>query len=382
MGILNEKGYDSSSYATKRENFVTVFKTAFGNTIRTEEESAQGQIIDYTVAEIDNEDKIGLSFFNQLNYRNAQGVLLSAIAVTKGQPRKNGTQAVITCNFTSSSTTYTITAGSQFRDTSTNFIFENTSPINISNLSQSAQLVAKNNGATRLIPTNTLEAQGYYPNLTNIAITSIQDGTDDETDNQLIARLDNATSETGINDVDAIFDRLINLPNVTRAVVLENDTDATVDGRPPHSIEVIVLGGLDDDIAKVIFNTKASGTPTAGDIEVVVFDIQQFPRIIRFRRPTLVPMYARIRITARQGRPITANTVDLRQKTLEYINNLRIGFDVSRTPIFGIWGDGDFDIVQISLSTDGTVFVDTNIDIATRDFAFVDDLNQIILENV
>jgi hypothetical protein len=74
--------------------------------------------------------------------------------------------------------------------------------------------------------------------------------------------------------------------------------------------------------------------------------------------------------------------VDLRQKTLEYINNLRIGFDVSRTPIFGIWGDGDFDIVQISLSTDGTVFVDTNIDIATRDFAFVDDLNQIILENV
>jgi hypothetical protein len=93
-------------------------------------------------------------------------------------------------------------------------------------------------------------------------------------------------------------------------------------------------------------------------------------------------MYARIRITPRQGRPITANTLDLRQKTLEYINGLRIGFDVSRTPIFGIWGDGDFDIAQISLSTDGTVFVDTNIDIGTREFAFVDDVNQIILENV
>ena len=202
------------------------------------------------------------------------------------------------------------------------------------------------------------------------------------TDDELIARLSAADSETGINDVNAIFDRLSNLLNVTRVTVLENDTDATVDGVPAHGIEAIVLGGLDDDIAKVIFDTKASGTPTAGDVDVVVYDKQGFPRIIKFTRPTLISLYARISITPRQGRPITANTSSLRQQTLNYINKLNIGFDVSRTPIFGIWGDGDFDIVQISLSTDGVIWVDANITIGTRDYAFVAGLNQIILENV
>lgn len=382
MGILNQNGYDSSTYAAKREQLVVVFKDAFGQDVRTDEESAQGQLIDYVTSLVNNEDKIGLAFFNQLNYRNANGALLSAIAITKGQPRNSGTQAVITCNFTSSSTPYSITTGSLFRDTANNFIFENDSAINITTSPQSAQLVAQNNGITGLIITDTLEAQGYYPNLTNIAITAIQDGTDDETDDELIARLSAADSETGINDVNAIFDRLSNLLNVTRVTVLENDTAATVDGVPPHGIEAIVLGGLDDDIAKVIFDTKASGTPTAGNIDVTVFDKQGFPRIIKFRRPTLITLYARIRITPRQGRPITANTLDLRQQTLDYINKLNIGFNVSRTPIFGIWGDGDFDIVEISLSTDGLTWVNTNIAIGTREYAFVDNLNQIILENV
>lgn len=382
MGTLNEKGYESSSYAEIRQELVDVFKAAFGNDIRTDEESAQGQIIDFYTALMVNEDKIGLSFFNQLNYRNAEGVLLSMIAITKGQPRRSGTKAVITCEFTSTSTPYSIIVDSLFKDTVNDFEFVNDALIDITSLTQSAQLIGNSTGRTNLIITNTLEAQGYYPNLTNIEITAIQDGTDDETDAELIARLSESDSESGINDVEAIVDRLNRLDDTSRVVVLENDTAAEVDGIPAHGIEALVLGGLDQDIAEVIFNTKASGTPTSGSEEVTVVDSQGFSRIIRFSRPNLIPIYVRVRITSRDGNIISGNFEDLRQSTLEYVNQLNTGQDVSRTPISAIWGTGTFDVSQISLSEDGVSYVDMNIAIGTREYAFVDNINQIIVENV
>lgn len=382
MGTLNEKGYESSPYSEKRQELVDVFKAAFGNDIRTDEESAQGQIIDYFTSLMDNEDKIGLSFFNQLNYRNATGALLSMIAITKGQPRRSGTKAVITCDFTSTSTPYTITTDSLFKDTINDLEFINSSLINISSLSQSEQLIASNNGKTGLIITNTLEAQSYYPALTNIEITAIQDGTDDESDQELILRLSASDSESGINDVEAIVDRLNRLDDTSRVAVIENDTDTISDGVSAHGIEALVLGGLDQDIAETIFNTKASGTTTSGNTDVEVIDSQGFPRAISFGRPSLVNIFVRIRITSRNGAPISGNFEELRQDTMDYVNQLNIGQDVSITPISAIWGTGSFDINQISLSTDGVSYVDTNIVIATREYAFVDNLNQIIVENV
>lgn len=382
MGTLNAQGYESSTYAEKRQELVDVFKAAFGNDIRTDEESAQGQIIDFYTALMDNEDKIGLSFFNQLNYRNAEGVLLSMIAITKGQPRRSGTKAVITCDFTSTATPYTITVDSLFKDTVNDFEFVNDTAIDITSLTQSAQLIGNSTGRTNLIITNTLEAQGYYPNLTNIAITAIQDGTDDETDAELIARLSESDSESGINDVEAIVDRLNRLDDTSRVVVLENDTGAEVDGVPAHGVEALVLGGLDQDIAEVIFNTKASGTPTSGSVPVEVVDSQGFSRIINFGRPTLMPIYVRIRITSRNGNPIAGNFEGLTQATMDYVNQLNTGQDVSRTPISAIWGTGTFDISQISLSSNGITYVDSNIAIGTREYAFVDSINQIIVENV
>lgn len=382
MGTLNENGYQVTTLAEKRTAMVTVFRAAFGDTIRTDSESAQGQIIDYFVGLVDNEDKVGLAFFNQQNYRLATGLSLSLIAISKGQPRRSGTSAVIDCTFTSSAIPYVIPANSVFSDTANNLEFTNTAAINISSLTQTVQLIARNNGITNLIATNTLTAQSYFPSLTNIEITANQDGTDNETDSQLIARLSESDSESGTNDVEAIADRLNRLDDTSRVTVLENDTDATVDTLPPHSIEALVLGGLDASIAEVIFNTKASGTPTSGTTAITVVDSQGFDRIINFTRPALIDIYVRIRLTSREGAPISGNIEQLRLDTMSYVNNLRVGQDVSRTPVFGIWGDGTFDINQVSLSTDGTTYVDTNIAIATRQYGFVMNLNQIIVENV
>jgi hypothetical protein len=382
MGTLNQYGYVTTTYAEKRTALEAVFKTAFGDTLVTAPQTPQGNIIDYITTFQDNEDKVGLAIFQQLNYRNASGTLLSAIAISKGQPRKNGTRAVITCTFTSAAQPYTIAAGSIFVSTTDNYSFTNETDISISNLSQSAQLIAVEQGATGLVSTDTLSAQAYFSSLTNIAITAIQDGTNKESDNDLIDRLTAADTELATNDVDAIYDKLNRLADTTRVAVYQNATASVVNGVPAYGIEANVVGGLDADIATIIFDTKASGTPTSGGVSNTVYDSQGYPQLVNFNRPTMIDIWVRVRITSREGAPIIGNIAAMSQSTLQYINSLRIGIDVSRTPIFGIFGVGGFDISEISLSYDGSIWVETNLAIGLREYAFMANVNQVIVENV
>lgn len=364
MGTLNETGYESTSYADKRTELEEIFLEAFGDDLRTDPETPQGQLIDYITSLSNNEDKIGLEIFNQLDYRKATGSLLSMIAITKGQPRRSGTKAVITCTATSTDINYTIPAGTVFSGD-----FETASDISIASYSQSIQLIAVDNGLSDQEVTDTLTSESYLPLLSNVEITDIQDGTDDESDPDLILRLSDSDSETSQNDVDAILDRLNSLTDTTRVRVLENDTNAEVDSVPAYAIEAIVLGGLDEDIATVIYDVKASGTPTNGDEEVTLTDSQGYPKLIKFTRPTSIDVYARISISARENIVISGDINGFIEDTTTYIDSLPTGVDVSRTPIFGIWGQGNFDIDSVELSYDDSTFVETNLDIATREYA-------------
>lgn len=382
MGTLNQYGYVTTTYAEKRTALEAVFKTAFGDTLVVAPQTPQGNIIDYITTLQDNEDKVGLAIYQQLNYRNATGTLLSAIAISKGQPRKNGTRAVITCTFTSAAQPYTIAAGSIFVSTTGNFPFTNEADISITNLSQSAQLIAVEQGATGLVPTNTLSSQSYLASLTNIAITAIQDGTNRESDDDLIDRLNASDTELATNDIDAVYDKLNRLSDTSRVSVRQNVTGSTVNGIPAHGLEANVVGGLDADIAKIIFDTIASGTPTSGNVSNTVYDTQGYPHPVNFNRPDMIDIWVRVRISSREGAPITGNISGMQQSTLQYVNSLKIGVDVSRTPIFGIFGVGGFDISEISLSYDGETWVETNLVIGLREYAFMANVNQVIVETV
>ena len=58
--------------------------------------------------------------------------------------------------------------------------------------------------------------------------------------------------------IDSICSQLINnVPNVESATGYENDTDDTdEEGRPPHSVEIIVDGGDETSIASIILDKK------------------------------------------------------------------------------------------------------------------------------
>ncbi len=76
--------------------------------------------------------------------------------------------------------------------------------------------------------------------------------------------------------------------------VFHNETDATNgDGLPPHSVEVLVLGGTDQDIAEAIFRSVAAGTATYSSTghNNTVLDSQGVAQTVYWTRPTAVPIY-------------------------------------------------------------------------------------------
>jgi len=376
MGELNITGYETTTLAEKILALQNIFKAAFGSDINLDLYSPQGKLITDLATLFDNDDKIGLNFFQQLDYHNATGALLSLIALSKGQSRRDGTKAAITATFTSSATGYTIASGSVFSLTTDSTItFQTTTDVTISNVSQVVSLVAINNGLTEAIITDNLTAVDYFPLLTDIEILTITDGTNTETDAELIARLNDSDTETGINDFKSVADKLRLVDGVTRVRVFDNATNAPVNGVPAFNLFCQVVGGADVDIAQCILDNKATGTPTYGNDSEIIDDSEGYPKVIYFNRPSVKTIYVRITLSERNGQTIdTSKFTELETNTQNYINALSVGYSVSYTAIFGIWAGQNFNIDTLELSFDGVSYVETDLTIAFTEYAYMDDI--------
>jgi uncharacterized phage protein gp47/JayE len=118
-------------------------------------------------------------------------------------------------------------------------------------------------------------------------------GSDLESDASLRAKRESELRAQGAAAVEAIRDSILHdVADVMSCTVFENPTDATDgDGLPPHSIECLVVGGADQDIADKIWEEKAAGIETHGTTPETVIDSQGFAHTINFSRPTTHNVY-------------------------------------------------------------------------------------------
>lgn len=74
--------------------------------------------------------------------------------------------------------------------------------------------------------------------------------------------------------------------------VFKNDTDLTdANGLPPHSVEVLVRGGIDDDIALAVFQAVSAGTQMVGTETSSIIDSEGNSQEVKWSRPTEIPIY-------------------------------------------------------------------------------------------
>lgn len=122
-------------------------------------------------------------------------------------------------------------------------------------------------------------------------------GRNAETDISLRQRWDRSVYGRSMTMADSILEALYRTEGVTVAKVYQNDSDQIdSSGRPPHSIEAIVVGGEEADIALTIWNTKALGIDTFGDTHETIIDSQTITHDVYFNRPRPVKVWLKVLI--------------------------------------------------------------------------------------
>lgn len=124
--------------------------------------------------------------------------------------------------------------------------------------------------------------------------------------------------------VDKIFSRssrmtdsirsaiLANCAGVTAAQVYENRTNETdSEGRPPHSVEAVVDGGSNSDIAEQILATVSAGITTYGSVVVDVPGEDDDMIEVCFNRPTYIYCWFKVTLTISKASAVPANYAEL-----------------------------------------------------------------------
>ena len=88
---------------------------------------------------------------------------------------------------------------------------------------------------------------------------------------------------------------------IASATGYENDTDDTdEEGRPPHSVEIIVDGGDETSIASIILDKKAAGIQTFGSITVNVATEYGDSIPVSFNRPEYIYVWMKVTLDGKK----------------------------------------------------------------------------------
>lgn len=212
---------------------------------------------------------------------------------------------------------------------------------------------------------------------TSTNVVDATEGRNEETDVELRSRRERSVSRDAQATIDAIFSAIGNIPGVTSVTVLENDTDAIdANGLPPHSFQVIVVGGDNTIIAETIWLKKPAGITSFGSTTVQIEDSQGTPHDIGFSRPTTIDIYVTVDITTDSNYPAGGDDL-IKQAIVDYANGELVqgrGFSLSEdvvytrlyTPINSVQGH---EIDSLKVGTSPSPTGEVNIPIAPTEIS-------------
>ena len=215
-------------------------------------------------------------------------------------------------------------------------------------------------------------------------IGTLVTGRDDEEDEDYRIRIRVSDGSGGRGTTRAVRIALENTTGVTHAAVEENTTASAVSGIPPYTIHCVVDGGAEQDIAKVIWETKGCTTPMLGSEEVTYTDENSIDRVIKFDRPAPIDIDVRVTyvLYPEETLPVDWQTT-LKQAVADYINGLGLGLDVILSklyvPIYTAVSGITVLLIELKEHSSPT-WGSSNITITASQFATVSSLTNIIVQ--
>lgn len=171
-------------------------------------------------------------------------------------------------------------------------------------------------------------------------------GRDYETDAEARLRRVSSLRVIGAGTLESIRSRILDtVTGVTAVAAFENRTDVTDgEGRPPHSFEMVVSGGADQDIINLLWLVKPAGIQTHGTESGQATDSNGDLQTLNFSRA--VPKYVHLRVTinsyySEEELPTNWQTL-LKDELVAYGDALPLGKDliIQRwyTPVYEVPG--------------------------------------------
>lgn len=218
--------------------------------------------------------------------------------------------------------------------------------------------------------------------INNIAVGNA--GREIETDEELRIRRRELLTGIGAATDESIRAALLQeVDGVSTVLVVSNRTDITDgDGRPPHSFEVVIVGGDEDEIANKIWEKQPSGIQPYGSITKTVIDSTGNNQTIKFSRPTYIYIWVDIEYSLNSEEIFPDNGEDLIKEAI--VNwaetNIEIGDDIIyqriSIPVYEIPGVGSI-VIELATSATPTgppgAYSAVNITIAANEAGIFDE---------
>jgi uncharacterized phage protein gp47/JayE len=203
-----------------------------------------------------------------------------------------------------------------------------------------------------------------------------------ETDAQLRLRRTAELQSGGEGSINSMVAALLEVTGVTNAFVYENNTDTTdINSLPPHSVQAVVLGGADADVAAVVF-TKGGGIATYGSSSVVVTDVSGNPNTVNFSRPTDIDVWITVNITVNADTYPSGGDALVAQTLLDFGADYSVGDDVIVSALYPVLFDGISgieDITKLWVAVGTTPTGGANISITGRQLAVFNALHIVVV---
>jgi uncharacterized phage protein gp47/JayE len=385
MGTWTSQGFTAKSVEYYKTQLEQAFTTAFGNDFLLDPTTPQGVLIQELAELFYNADMDGIEVMSRMNLNTISGLFLDFVGSMRGVARLIGTPATLTVTISSNPNTlpFTIPQGQTFALNGGSEIFTVNAATTISSATQSIVLYGTQRGETSAHVDDLLATN--ISNITNIVVTGVSQGVDEESDVDYRNRLrQRYTAAQGT--VEFVVNKLWELPCVKTVGVNYNDTDSTVDTIPAHATEYMAISvdGYDatsfkTQVAECILNNKTPGSTTFGNTEEEVHDVFGVQKVVKFTIPEKKVMSIQVSVaTPESGVLNLTNVPDIKKAIANYINTLGIGKDVSYSRCMApLTADNGFEVSSFKKKAAGDANWTTNANytITNRAYASITEAN-------
>jgi len=168
-------------------------------------------------------------------------------------------------------------------------------------------------------------------------------GRDFENDAEARIRRSQSLQQLGAGTLPSIVSRVGNdIDGVSHVKGFENREDIVVSGRPPHSFEIVVVGGDNQEIANLLWAIKPAGIQTFGNapnntgVGFNVIDANGDTQVIHFSRPVNKFAFINVILSLYSEEIFPTDGINtVKNNILNYGETFTIGMDIIPERFFG-----------------------------------------------